>query len=586
MPSARPKRRLAAILAADVVGYSRLMGQDEAGTLDALKARRRDVLAPVVALHKGRVVKVMGDGVLVEFASAVDAVQCAIEIQKGFSAANEAAPGSAPIVLRIGINLGDVIVEGSDLYGDGVNLAARLEALAEPGGLCVSAKVHAEVNGKVDLNFVDMGEQTLKNIAVPQRAYRVDGTISSPVAREIKPLALPSKPSIVVLPFENLSGDADQEYLTDGLTEDIITGLSRVRDLFVIARNSAYAYKGHVGAVTRVATELGVRYVLEGRVRKSGQRVRISAQLVDATTGHHVWAEKFDRDLIEIFDLQDEITRNVVATTQTQIMLAEGRPVHTAQRPDINIWSLVNRAMARIHELTPESLADAKRLAEQAIGIDAQYGPAWRVFGISIYHQAHMLAVADYDTKVAQALEAAERAVRLEPMDEYAHWSLGNILASLRQLDRSIAELERAIEINPNYSTALGSLGTTLCYAGRSPEGIVKNEVAIRSDPLNPSIFFRHSGLALGHYLTGDYAQAAEWARKSVQRNRNWYLGHLYYVAALAQLGQIDDAHGAARDYLGLFPEAGTHQIGRLPLKNTADAEHLADGLRKAGLSD
>ncbi len=585
MAKERAQRRLAAILAADVVGYSRLMGRDEAGTLAALKARRNEVLAPTVAQHNGRVVKVMGDGVLVEFGSAVDAVQCAVELQKGFTEANQGVPEDQRIVLRIGINLGDVIVEGSDLYGDGVNVAARLEGLAEPGGIYISATVHDHVVGKLAHTFVDLGEHTLKNIAKPVRVYRA-GTGASSEQGSRPALTVPGKPSIAVLPFENLSGDPEQEYLTDGLTEDIITGLSRVSGLFVIARNSAFAYKGRAVAVTLVARDLGVRYVLQGSVRKSGHRIRISAQLVDATTGHHVWADKFDRELIEIFDLQDEITRSVVATTQTQIMLAEGSPIHGHNRPDITTWGLVNRAMARIHELTHESLADAKQLADQALNIDARYGPAWRCLSIAIYHQAIMLAAADYDATLSKALETAERSIQLDNSDEYAHWNLGNVLVALRHHDRGIAELERAIEINPNYSTAWGSLGTMLCFAGRPAEGIINNEIAIRSDPLNPSIFFRYAGLALGHYLTGGYERAAEWAKKSIQRNRNWYLGHVYFIAALAQLDRINEAQFALQEYLNLFAKASISELQRLPFKNASDFEHLSSGLRKAGLPE
>ena len=585
MAEKRAQRRLAAILAADVVGYSRLMEHDEAGTLAALKARRSNVLAPVVAQHNGRIVKVMGDGVLVEFGSAVDAVQCAVELQKGFAEANQGVSEAQSIVLRIGINLGDVIVEGSDLYGDGVNVAARLEGLADPGSILVSANVREHVIGKLAMPFDDLGEHNLKNIAKPVRAYRVGtGASSEPGPRPA--LTVPGKPSVAVLPFENLSGDPQQEYLTDGLTEDIITGLSRVSGLFVIARNSAFVYKGRAVAVTLVARELGVRYVLQGSIRRSGQRVRISAQLVDATTGHHVWADKFDRELIEIFDLQDEITRNVVATTQTQIMLAEGNTIHGRNRPDISAWSLVNRAMARIHELTHESLADAKQLAEQALKIDASYGPAWRCLSIAIYHQVYMLAAADYDATLSKALETAERSIQLDSGDEYAHWNLGNVLVALRRHDRGIAELERAVEINPNYSTAWGSLGTMLCYVGRPSEGITKNEVAIRSDPLNPSIFFRYSGLALGHYLTGDYQRAADWAKKSIQRNRNWYHGHVYFIAALAQLDRIEEAQFARQEYLNLFPNASISELRRLPFKIAGDFEHLSSGLRKAGLPE
>ncbi len=581
MTEARVQRRLAAILAADVVGFSRMMQENEAGTLAALKARRSDILAPTVARHKGRVVKLMGDGVLVEFASAVDAVQCGLALQRGFAAANDGPP-SRHITLRIGINLGDVIVEGSDLYGDGVNLAARLEGIADPGGLCVSAKVMAEVAGKIDAAFEDMGERSLKNIALPQRVYRVSGT----AAPRAEPLALPSKPSVAVLPFANLSGDPEQEYLTDGLTEDLITGLSRVRDIFVIARNSAFAYKGRTVPVKDVARDLGVRYVLEGSIRKSGPRVRISAQLVDATTGHPIWADKYDRDLIEIFDLQDEITRNVVATTQTQIRLAEGTLYQATNRPEIGTWGLVTRAMFCIYALTPDSLAEAKRIAEQAIALDETYGPAWRCKAIAVYHFAHMRIAPDYDATLDEALALAERAVRLDPGDEYAHWALGLSLAARHQHERAIAELERVTEIAPNYSTGRGSLGTVLCYVGRAAEGIACNEDAIRSDPLNPSIFFRYSGLALGLYLTGDYTGAAATAMKSIRLNRNWYLGHLYRIAALGQLDRSDDTRAALQDYRAVFPAASVQDADRLPFRGTADLDHLRDGLRKAGLPD
>jgi adenylate cyclase len=590
MTEKRAQRRLAAILVADVVGYSRLIERDEAGTLAALKERRRAILQPLVAEHQGRIVKVMGDGVLVEFASAVNAVQCAVDLQKQMTEANAELPGDCRVILRIGINLGDAVVEGGDLYGDGVIVAARIESLAEPGDILIAGTVYDQVKSKLRMNFDNLGNQTVKNLSQPVRVYRVVGHARSlaPSSGEHRPesFALPSKPSIIVLPFENLSSDPEQEYLADGLTEDIITGLSRVRDLFVIARNSAFVYKGQAVAVTQVARDLGVRYVLEGSVRKSGRRVRITAQLVDATTGHHVWAEKFDRELIEIFDLQDEITRNVVASTQTQILLAEGSPTHRHNRPDISVWSLVHRAMARIHELTHESLADAKQLAEQALSIDARCGPAWRCLSIAIYHQAHMLAAANYDATLSKALKTAERSIQLDNSDEYAQWNLGNVLVALRHHDRAIAALERAIEINPNCSVGWGSLGTALCYAGHPSEGITNNEIAIRSDPLNPSIFFRYSGLALGHYLTGDYERAAEWAKKSIQRNREWYLGHVYFIAALAQLDRIEEAQSALHEYLTLLPRASISELRRLPLKIIGDFEHLCAGLRKAGLPE
>ncbi len=541
-------------------------------------------------------VKLVGDGTLVEFASVVDAVACAIAIQRAVAA--EAGPVPTAITLRIGVNLGDVIIDGDDIYGDGVNVAARLEPLADPGGVCISSIVNESVGSRVDCVFSDGGEVAVKNVDRPIRVWKwhpdqeaASTTPDRGTAARGAPLPLPDKPSIAVLPFLNMSGDAEQEYFADGLTEDIITGLSRVRSLFVIARNSVFAYKGQAVALAQVARDLGVRYVLEGSLRKSSQRVRITAQLSDAATGRHVWAERFDRELIEIFDLQDEITRNVVASTQTQIMMAEGGPGQGASsrgesRPDLGVWSLVSRSMARIHELTPEALADAKQLAEQALAIDPTGAAAWRCLSIVLYHQALMLTAADYDAALAEALELAERSVSLDGNDEYVHWNLGNVLVALRRHDRGIRALERAVEINPNYSTAQGSLGTVLCYVGRATEGIEKNQIAIRSDPLNPSIFFRYSGIALGYYLIGDFTRAVEWAQKSIQRNRSWYLGHVYLMAALARLDRQEEAAAARRDYLALFPAASIAGLKRLPFESPDDAERLWAGLRQAGLPD
>jgi adenylate cyclase len=583
-------RKLAAILVADVVGYSRLAGADEDRTLARLRSLRSDLIDPTIAVHRGRVVKRTGDGTLVEFRSVVDAVRCAIEVQQGMTERNAGVPADRRIEFRIGIHLGDVVEEtDGDLMGDGINVAARLEGICEAGAICISEDAYRQVRDKVSERFLDIGERALKNIARPVRAYQAipgGGAAKAEAVRPAPGLAVPDKPSIAVLPFQNMSGDPEQEYFADGMVEDIITGLSRVRALFVIARNSTFAYKGKAVAVTQVARDLGVRYVLEGSIRKSGARVRITAQLVDATDGHHVWAEKFDRELIEIFDLQDEITRSVVASAQTQILLAEGDPSVRRDRPDLSVWSLVNRAMARIHDLTPESLAEGRQLAEEALSIDRRCGPAWRCLSIAIYHQAHMLAASDYDAAMSEALETAERSIQLDSRDEYAHWNLGNVLVALRQHDRAIAALERATEINPNYSTAVGSLGTALSYGGRPSEGIVNNEVAIRSDPLNPSIFFRYSGLALGHYLVGDYGRSAEWAKKSIRRNRHWYLGHVYFIAAVAQLDRIDEARSALQDYLALFPRASISELRRLPLKIDSDFEHLCAGLRKAGLPE
>jgi len=364
------ERRLAAILAADVVGYSRLMQVDEVGTLTALKARRTEILQPLVSKHRGRIVKLMGDGVLVEFASAVNAVECAVQLQDAIDAANNDVPEDQRIVLRVGINLGDVMVEGQDLYGDGVNVAARLEALAEPGSVFVSQTVFSHVKGKTKLDFEDLGEQNLKNMAQQVKVYRVSGTVAPGLQATVVKSVMPSKPSIAVLPFVNMSGDPEQEFFADGLTEDIITALSRISGFLVIARTSTFTYKGKPTDVKRVAKELGVRYVMEGSVRRAGDRLRVTAQLIDAETGHHIWVERYDRSIAELFEIQDDITRSVAASTQTQVALAEALAAESRPSTDFKAIDMVAKARARAYDQTPEAMAEASNLVEEAIRVD------------------------------------------------------------------------------------------------------------------------------------------------------------------------------------------------------------------------
>jgi TolB-like protein/class 3 adenylate cyclase len=375
MAGERAQRRLAAILAADVVGYSRLMEKDETGTLTALRQRHGGILEPLVAQHEGRVVKLMGDGVLVEFASAVNAVQCAIELQKRMAEANSELSDQQAIILRVGVNLGDVVIDGLDIQGDGVNVAARLEALADPGGICISGSVFEQVERHISVACDDLGDRTLKNISRPIRVYRLTGT--GAVRGNLESPA-PTKPSIAVLPFANMSGDPEQEFFVDGLTEDIITSLSRISALWVIARTSTFTYKGKPTDVKRIGQDLGVRYVMEGSVRRAGERLRVTAQLIDAATGHHVWAERYDRPLADLFDIQDEITRSVVASTETQVLLAELQAVESRPSTDLRSRDLVTRAWARTYDLTPEAIAEASELVEQAIRIDPSNPTAHR----------------------------------------------------------------------------------------------------------------------------------------------------------------------------------------------------------------
>jgi TolB-like protein/class 3 adenylate cyclase len=377
MTGERTQRRLAAILAADVAGYSRLMEQDEVGTLAALKARRKEVLEPLVAQHQGRVFKVTGDGVLVEFTSAVNAVQCALELQQAMTAANDTEPEERHIVLRIGVNLGDIMVEGSDLYGDGVNIAARLEAIAEPGGIVVSGTAYDHIKSKVKVGFEDIGAQHLKNIAEPVRVYRVGPGRAVRAAPAAPALALPHKPSIAVLPFQNMSGDREQEYFADGIVEDIITALSRFSALFVIARNSSFTYKGHAVDVKQVGRDLGVRYVLEGSVRKSGNRVRITGQLVDTSNSAHLWADRFDGGLEDVFDLQDRVTASVVGAIAPKLEQAEIDRSRRKPTDSLDAYDHYLRGMAAVHQWTREANQEALSHFYKAIELDPNFASAY-----------------------------------------------------------------------------------------------------------------------------------------------------------------------------------------------------------------
>jgi adenylate cyclase len=419
MAEERVQRRLAAILAADVVGYSRLIEQDEAATLAVLKERRRGILKPLVAEHHGRVVKVMGDGVLVEFASAVNAVACAVELQKRMASANDGLPGERCIVLRIGINLGDVVVDGSDLYGDGVNIAARLQAMAEPSGIYVSQTVRDHVKNKVELQFEDLGEQTVRNIAEPVRVYRIAGTgaIAKSATRE---LPLPSKPSIAVLPFENLSGDPEQEYFADGMVEEIITALSRMRWLFVIARNSSFAYKGRAVDVKRIGHELGVRYILEGSVRKAGNRVRITGQLIDTSTGVHLWADRFDGALEDLFDLQDQVTARVVGAIAPKLEQAEIERAKRKQTSSLDAYDYYLRGMAAVHLWTREGNQEALSHFQRAIELDHGFASAYGMAARCYSQRKAAGWVVDRVRDIAEAERMARRAVELGKEDALA----------------------------------------------------------------------------------------------------------------------------------------------------------------------
>ncbi|HEX6111549.1 MAG TPA: tetratricopeptide repeat protein [Geminicoccaceae bacterium] len=576
-------------MAADVAGYSRLVGVDEEATLGALRACRKDLIDPLIREHGGRVANTAGDSLLLEFTSVVDAVRCSVAFQKGIAERNKDIAEGRRIRFRVGINLGDVVADGDDLLGDGVNVAARLEGLSDPGEITLSDEAYRQVRDRLDLAWQDGGEHQVKNIARPVHIWRWAPSDQASSAAQSAPavsLQLPDKPSIAVLPFTNMSGDPEQEYFADGIAEDIITALSRIHWFFVTARNSSFTYKGQAVDVQQVGRQLGVRYILEGSVRKSGQRLRVTAQLIDATTDKHVWAEKYDRELSDIFEVQDEITRNVVAATLTQVQLSEGSLFEDLQKPSLPVWVLANRSWKLVYEMTAESLSEAKRLAEEAIALDPGSGRAHQALAVALWHLAWMGFVEDAPTILVQGRRMAERAVRLNDNDEYSHWILGLLQMADGEFDKAIAELRRAIEINPNCSLAYGSLATVLNHAGQPGEAIINNETAIRSNPRDPSIFYRYNGLALSYFLLNQFEIAVDWARKSVQHKPSWFQAHAVLIASLVELGRLDDAQVALSDYLAQIPSASLIDIQKLPFRIPAHREQLVDALRKAGLPE
>jgi adenylate cyclase len=512
------ERRLAAILAADVVGYSRLMERDEAGTLAALKSRRHEVLQPLLTKHSGRIIKLMGDGVLMEFASAVNAVECAAELQLAMDAANVGLSPDKRILLRVGVNLGDVVVEGNDLYGDGVNIAARLEALADPGSVLVSRTVFNHVRGKVKLGFDDLGDRQLKNITEAVRVYRVrpDGEVTPRSS-----LALPEKPSIAVMPFTNMSGDREQDYFADGVTEDLITALAHFRWFFVIARNSSFAYKGKAVDSKQVARELGVRYLLEGSVRRSASRVRITAQLIDALTSNHIWAERYDFDLTDIFAIQDEITDRVAGAIEPELLRIEGRPA-SVPATNMTAWELVRRGMWKFHQVTRPTHLEARQLFLQAIRLDSQLPEAqlWlaRVnAGLVAYDWSD-----DWSTSLDEGREAALKAVQLDERNPYCHYALAIVSVFRESFDECIRAAERSIEISPSFALGHLMLGLAQLFSGHAREAIAPFQRGLRLSPHDPQNFYWFGALALALFFNEQPEQALEVALRALEIRPAW----------------------------------------------------------------
>ena len=568
-------RRLAAVLVADVVGYSRLMEADEIGTLDALKERRKTIVEPAVKAHGGRIVKVMGDGVLIEFSSAVNAVEAAVQLQRSFKEANEDMPEARRIMLRIGINLGEVIGDGSDIYGDGVNVAARLEALAEPGGLSISGKVHDEIGGKVAARFEDEGEHRLKNIAKPVQVYRLQTESKGPPARLA--LELPDRPSIAVLPFTNMSTDPEQEPFADGLTEDLITDLSRNSGLFVIARNSTFTYKGKSTDARRVASELGVRYLLEGSVRRATGRVRITAQLIDAINGGHLWAERFDRNLEDIFAVQDEVTAKIVEALIGRLTT----PLPARNRPkSLEAYDLCVRARI-LGEESPQAAREARMLLQQAIDLDPGYAEAYRWLALNqLLGWLHWGEPMDATRRLA--METAEKSVALDPNDAGNHWVLGYVLAHEGRWPESDAQFATAFEIDPNHADAWAMLSDLTVLSGRPGEAIEQLRKALRLNPHPASWYYLLLGQA--QYAERQYQAAIETLRREeIYRTSS----RRFLAASLAQLGRLEEAHREAEMFLVSNPHFTiSYWAETQPFRDEAQRGHFVDGFRKAGLPE
>ncbi|ASY67830.1 adenylate/guanylate cyclase domain-containing protein [Sinorhizobium fredii] len=580
------RRRLAAILAADVVGYSRLMERDEKSTHTLLMGRWKEVLEPLVALHQGRVFKRTGDGVLVEFGSAVNAVECAAALQQAMAAANRDIPEDQAIVLRVGVNLGDVMVEDSDLYGDGVNVAARIEALAEPGGVALSDGIHEYVHGRTGLDFIDSGYHEVKNIERPVHiwTWSPNNRTSVPIKTAAEsPPQLPKKPSIAVLPFDNMSGDPEQGYFADGITEDIITDLSKVSGLFVIARNSSFAYKGKTPDIRKVSRELGVRYVLEGSVRRAADRIRINAQMIDGTTGGHLWAERYDRGLEDIFAVQDEVTRTIVNALRVKLTTGEEERREGRGKVDPEAYDLLVRARQAILQFNSQSSMEARSMLQRAIAIDPGLAAA--------YASLSIIALTDFINRwngatpedLTQAFDLAQKAIDTDDTEPLGPHALSLALSWMRRLDEAEVAAQRAIELDPNLASGYTALGTIRDFQGRHEDALPLYAQAHRLDPqFDLSLHFQGRALlSLGRY---DEAESVLKRRLTLSPRSD--MTRFYLACLYGRIGRHEEARRYWREVLEVNPDFSVDHLRRaLPYRNPNMLDRLVDGLREGGVS-
>jgi len=579
-------RKLTAILSADVKGYSRLMSADEVTTIRTL-ATYRERMTTLIGQHRGRVIDSPGDNLLAEFASAVDAVQGAVEIQRELKQRNDTLLPEQRMEFRIGINVGDVIVEGERIYGDGVNIAARLEGLADGGGICVSGSVHEQVENKLQLTYDDLGEQTVKNIARPVRVFRVVLDPHNITAREehgatALPLPLPDKPSIVVLPFLNLSGDVEQEYFSDGITEDLITDISKLSGLFVISRNSAFLYKGKAVRPEHVSKELGVRYLLEGSIRKVGNRVRITAQLIDATTGYHLWAERYDRELQDIFAVQDEVTQKIVTALQVKLTPGEEERVRHAPTNNLEAYDFFLRGLEYHAQRTQEANTRARQMFERAIALDARFAAAYAMLGRT-YLTELAFQLGQRESAADKLFTFAQRAVALDDTLSVAHETLAYAYLGRKQHDQAITSAQRAIALEPNSADAHVTLGEVLCFAGRPGEALTFVEQAMRLNPRYPASYLWSLGQAYAFLGRTDQAIAA--VKRVIVRNPDHVTAHVMLAVLLSELERTEEARREVAEILRINPQFSLANVReRMPHKDPAALERMVTGLQKAGL--
>ena len=592
MANPRLDRRLAAILAADVAGYSRLMGGDEEGTHTDLKAHRAELFEPRIAEHRGRLVKSTGDGLLAEFPSVVDALRCAVEVQREMAERTRDLPEDRRIAFRIGIHVGDIVAEQDDIFGDGVNVAARLEALAEPGGICVSARVQEDAEGRLDVGFVDDGEQRLKNIARPVRVYRIrlDGTASAPAPSIVAPApaAGPDMPSIAVLPFQNLSTDPEQDYFADGIVDDIITALSRYRSLLVVARNSTFTYKGRATDVKQIGRDLNVRYVLEGSVRKAGNRVRISGQLVDALTAGHLWADRFEGELEDIFELQDRVSSSVVGALVPQVLQAEIKRASRKPTESLDAHILYMRGLANFHTWSRKGVDEALRLCLRAIELDPDYSTPYGL-AVSCYVLRKAAGwMADPAQEIAETRRLTDKIAEIGRDDFFALSSCGFALANvLGELEAGAALIDEALAINPNGALSRTQAAYVRVWLGEPEVAIHHVQRAMQLSPVDSLMFSMQTAMAFAHYIAERDDEALAWAEKALQRSPIVTPAIRIAAASAAMLGRATDA----TKYLSLLGQldpglrlSNLHE--RVTLRRPQDRARLAGGLRRAGLAE